>query len=98
MIGTTSSSSTYPIGTIGGSVFGARSGEAPPRSWHRVVWDEQALVFEQGTYTGPTQDSGDWTAWGEVWSFDADGRLRVVMTARGSDRPPTTVIAVYRRR
>src|SRR5580765_7958111 len=50
-------SETYQIGVVGGSVSVGSIGQ---RTHHRVAWEEQALVIESGSYTGPVPESGDW--------------------------------------
>ena len=43
------------------------------------------------------RESGEWTEQVETWSFEPDGRLRVTIASRGSNRPDTTVSRLYRR-
>jgi hypothetical protein len=89
---------THAIGIVGGFVSGTAAGSAGPRSQHAVTWDGNALVFENGTYTGKLPETGVWAERREVWSLDADGRLRVSITTRGSaDVAGTTVSHTYRR-
>jgi hypothetical protein len=96
---TTTASDIYQIGVIGGSVPGHRVGEAPtdPIRHHGVTWDGNALVFEGGSHTGQARETGVWTEWREVWTLDADGSLRVVITTRSSDADPKNVTLLYRR-
>ncbi len=83
---------TYQIGVAGGSVRGIGGGTAaPPQEHFAVRWEGNVLVFERGSYTGRSPETGVWTERREVWSFDADGRLHVVIESRGStgsDRDP----------
>ncbi|HUR20264.1 MAG TPA: hypothetical protein VMZ90_05600 [Vicinamibacterales bacterium] len=52
-------SDTYEIGVVGVTVPGtARGSVNAPRTHHRVVWQEQALVIESGSYTGPAPETG----------------------------------------
>ena len=89
---------TYRIGLIGGTVAGLSAGIRTGTSTHfRVVWAEQALVIETGSYTGEKPESGQWTERREVWSLEPDGRLRLVVTTRSSVEDLRTVILVYRR-
>jgi hypothetical protein len=92
-------SETYQIGIAGGTVPGPRAdGSADgPRTHHRVEWEERTLVIENGSYTGPTRESGQWTELREVWSLDPDGRLRLAITTRSSVGASSTVTLVYRR-
>ena len=90
-------SETYQIGVVGGTVSGRADGANDPRTHHRVAWEEQALVIESGSYTGPTPESGDWAERREVWSLDSDVRLRLTITIRSSVDAPRTVMLVYRR-
>ena len=93
-------SETHMIGVVGGVVSGfARDGIPPrPTEHHAVTWDGNALVFETATYTGEVRETGAWAERREVWSFDPDGRLRVVLTTRNPVDTPRTVTSVYRRR
>jgi hypothetical protein len=93
-------SETYRIGVVGGSfpginADGSRTGTL--RAHHAVVWDDQTLVFESGTYTGELRASGVWSERREVWTLDRDGRLRLVITTRGSDGDARTIELMYRR-
>jgi hypothetical protein len=92
-------SETHQIGVVGGEVPGLGSdGKTDgPRHHHAVRWDANALVFESGSYTGQSPETGVWTERSEVWSLDSDGRLHVVITARSSVDAPRTVALVYRR-
>jgi hypothetical protein len=90
------SSETYEIGVVGGSLGGSAAGEFPSRH-HRVVWEKQVLIIETGSYTGPTPESGQWTERREAWSLDPEGRLRLAITSRNSGRASSTVTHVYRR-
>ena len=92
-------SETYSIGVEGGTVSGQVGGNVDrPRTHHRVAWEEQALVVETGSYTGPAPETGDWAERREVWSLDSGGRLHLAISARSSVDAPTTVMLVYRRR
>lgn len=97
VIGNDSRSETHRIGVVGGSVSDLPGGINEARTWHRVVWDDQTLVFEHETATGSTRASGDWTSRREDWSFDSGGRLQVVIATRISVDAPRTAVAVYRR-
>lgn len=70
---------THAIGVLGGAVSGTVGTGKPAgsRSHHAITWDGNALVFENGSYTGELPETGGWTERREVWSLDADGRLRV---------------------
>ena len=89
---------TRKIG-IGGTVPGIRKDGTMNGSEERyaVTWDGADLVFENGAYTGARGERDVWTERGEVWSLDVTGRLRVVITTRGSNVKPSTVTLVYRR-
>jgi hypothetical protein len=92
------SSETYQIGVVGGTVGGRGSGRNDfPSSHHRVVWEKQTLVIETGSYTGPTPESGQWAERREAWSLDPDGRLRLAIMSRSSGSASSTVTLVYRR-
>ena len=91
---------THQIGVVGGVVGGltSTSGTAGSRRGHHAVkWDTNALVFESGSYTGQSPETGVWTERLEAWSLDSDARLHVVITTRGSNDAPRTVAVVYQR-
>lgn len=91
-------SETHPIGLVGGTVAGLSAGIRTGTSTHfRVVWAEQALVIETGSYTGEKPESGEWSERREVWSLEPDGRLRLAITTRSSVEASGTMILVYRR-
>lgn len=91
-------SETYQIGGMGGSVSSRTDGGFTGQRTHfRVAWEEQALVIESGSYTGPVPQSGDWAERREVWSLDSRVRLRLVITVRSSVDAPKTVMLVFRR-
>jgi hypothetical protein len=95
----------HEIGVVGGTVTGgvvggpiSSSGRAENLRGHFAVkWDANTLVFESGSYTGQSPETGVWTERREAWSLDSDGRLHVVITARGFSDAPRTVAAVYQR-
>jgi hypothetical protein len=92
------SSQTYQIGVVGGTVGGRGSGRSDfPSSHRRVAWEKQTLVIETARYTGPTPESGQWHERREVWSYDPDGRLRLAITSRSSGSASSTITLVYRR-
>jgi len=98
-------SDTYQIGVVGGVVGGVdRTGRAAgPGGQSRqtrfsVRWNEDRLVIETGTYSGPTRESGPYTEHMEVWSLDAGKRLLVTVTDRRSGAEPVTRTLTYRRR
>jgi hypothetical protein len=92
-------SETHLIGIIYGVVSGiARDGgPAGPRGHQAVKWDQKALVFENGSYTGADPRTGEWSERREVWSLQPDGRLQVAITTAGSAEKATTVTLLYRR-
>jgi hypothetical protein len=62
-----------------------------------VRWDGDTLVIETGSYTGPTRDSGPYSEHEEIWSLDAQRRLAMTVTDRGSGTESKTVRLTYRR-
>jgi len=72
----TRSEDTYLIGVVGGVASGLREDGTPngPNGYQGVTWDGDALVFDSGTYTGHTRETGTWTDRHEVWSLDPNGR------------------------
>ena len=103
---TGTSSETFWIGATGGSTTGGvagdrASGTTSPvvtRTHSRVQWEEQTLVIERGSYTGPAPQTGDWSERTETFSLSPNGDLRVEMTLRRSIVDTRTVTLVYRRR
>ena len=87
-------SESRQIGIVGGTVAGipADGRTRGSSSYHRVVWESRALVFED-----ESRDAGSWTERREVWSMDPDGQLHVDLTIRGSDRPARSLTITYRR-
>lgn len=91
-------SDTYEIGMVGGTVSGLGNGVVNrSRTYQRVVWEEQALVVESGTHTGPVPQSGVWAERREIWTLDSSVRLRLTITTRTSVDAPSTIVLVYRR-
>jgi hypothetical protein len=92
-------SETQLIGVQGGTVSGLRADGSPsgPTAHHAVKWDGNALVFENGSYTGQRPETGVWTEHREIWSLDADGRLRVASTTRSSGDGSKAITLQYRR-
>ena len=97
VLATGTRSDTYQIGVVGGTFSGRADGSEGPRTHHRVAWEEQALVIEIGSHTGPVPESGDWAERREVWSLESGVRLRLTITTRSSVGAPGTVVLVYRR-
>jgi hypothetical protein len=90
-------SETYAIGIVGGSTSGVGSGVRGPSTHHRVDWEEQSLVIERGSFTGPAPETGEWTERREVWWLDSSMRLHLAITTRSSVDAPTSVELTYRR-
>src|SRR5688572_5908151 len=89
----------HRIGILGGVVGGLPDTSATPpyREHYSVTWDANELVFERGSHTGPSPETGVWTERRERWSLDADGGLHVTITTRSSSEARRAVTAVYRR-
>jgi hypothetical protein len=102
---TGTSSQTFWIGTIGGSVTGGVVGDrasgttprAVTRTHSRVDWEEQTLVLESFSYTGPAPETGDWSERREMISLTPNGDLRLEMTSRSSTSDRRTSVVTYRR-
>lgn len=92
-------SETLAIGVVGGMTPGLNEGgtTSGPRSEHSVRWEGDTLAIERGSHTGPAPETGVWSHRREVWSLDSDGRLRVVITTRGSAAEARTITLLYRR-
>jgi hypothetical protein len=69
-----------------------------PTAHHTVKWDGNALVFESGSYTGQRPETGTCAERREIWSLNADGRLRVAITTRSSGDGSKDLTLIYRRR
>ncbi|HEX7794684.1 MAG TPA: hypothetical protein VF456_10055 [Vicinamibacterales bacterium] len=99
------SSETFKIGVIGGSVTGGVVGGRIPgttprvvtRTHSRVFWDESTLVIESGRFTGPAPETGDWSERRELLSFTPNGGLLLEMESRSSTSDRKTIVATYRR-
>ena len=93
-------SETHLIGVQGGTVPGLGADGSPngPTAHHAVKWDGNALVFESGSHTGQRPETGKWAERREIWSLDADGRLRVAITTRSSGDSSKDITLMYRRR
>jgi hypothetical protein len=85
------------IGVVGGSV-GASVG--PNRRTHNeTLWDENSLVFSDGSYTGDSLRTGEWIERREVWSLSEDrSQLTVEIAIESSGSGSRTEKRVYRRR
>ena len=102
---TGTSSETFWIGAVSGSltggVIGDRTSGITPRvvtrTHSRVAWEEQTLVIEIGRYTGPAPETGDWFERREAFSLPPDGALRLEITSRSSAADRKTILATYRR-
>ncbi len=96
---TATRSENHLIGVQGGTVPGLRADGSPngPTDHHAVKWDGNALVFESGSYTGQRPETGTWAERREIWSLDADGRLRVAIITRSSDDGSKNITLMYRR-
>jgi hypothetical protein len=94
-------SETHTIGVVGGVVPGMSAdgsrGSGVYRH-HAVKWDGDALVFESGSSSEQTPETGFWAERREVWTLETNGRLRLVITTRSSDDVSRTVTLLYRRR
>lgn len=89
---------SFDLDSIGGSISGVVHGPASPRRTHqRVGWENQALVFESGSYTGEVRETGVWTERRETWSMDSEERLRVRISTRGSTIASSDDTQIYRR-
>ncbi len=95
------SDDSYDIGIVGGMVGGlGKNGliENPrPASHHSTLWIGRTLQFWAETYVGESPRDGQWTERREVWSLDADGRLRIEITTEAWNRPRQRQVRFYRR-
>jgi hypothetical protein len=101
VLATSTHSETYLIGVVGGTTAGTVRGFPDrangPQTHFAVRWDEQSLVIERGSYTGPSRETGDWSERREVWSLDSSLRLHLSISTRSSVDAATTVTLIYRR-
>jgi hypothetical protein len=94
---------TYQIGIEGGVVGVVSPNRATgpdvnvPQTRFSVRWEENRLVIDIGSYSGPTRESGPYTEHTEVWQLDATGMLILSMTDRGSGIASTTKTLTYRK-
>jgi hypothetical protein len=94
---------TYQIGVEGGTVYGlpANRGTAPDvnpsQTRFSVRWEDNRLVIDTGSYSGPTREAGPYTEHTEVWQLDAAGMLILTITDRGSGITSTTKALTYRK-
>ena len=95
MLDSGAQSETYLIDAVIGYMTG--TAVARPNTHRRVVWEGQALVIENGSFTGRTPETGEWAERREVFSLDSDGRLRVDITTRSSVDVSSSAILLYRR-
>jgi hypothetical protein len=87
---------TRLIGVIGGSVSGVDP-KITRRTHNQTLWEGATLVFVDGSYTGDTPRSGEWTERREVWSLAADGFLTIEISTEGAHTTRQTQRLVYRR-
>ena len=95
---------TYQIGIEGGMVGAVRPANRGtgrdvnvPQTRFSVRWEDDRLVIQSGSYSGPTRDAGPYTEHTQVWQLDAAGRLILSTTDRGSDVASTTKTLTYRK-
>jgi hypothetical protein len=88
-------SETFQIGAVGGGVPG--SGAGGVSTYHRVGWEDLALVIETATYTGLARETGNWSERREIWSLDSSGVLHVEITTRSRNTPKKIEARLYRR-
>lgn len=91
----------HRIGVMGGRVPGVGPGR--PRveatEYWSVRWEGRTLAMEYGRHTGQERRTGEWDERREEWSFDTDGRLRIVITTYTSQSPAaSSVTHLYQRR
>jgi len=94
-----STSETRHINVVGGSIEGG----VGPGTWTRrthieTLWEGNRLVFDDGSYTGDSPRTGEWSERREVWSLTADGATLVVeVSTESSASPPLTETRTYKR-
>lgn len=86
-------------GTVSGAVPGGQSAASATSTQHSVRWQGRTLVLESSRYIGPASAWREWDKRREEWSFDEQGRLRIVVTTETSERSETSsVTLIYQRR
>jgi hypothetical protein len=95
---------TYQIGVEGGTVSGgvsANRGTAQDANFSQtrfsVRWEDNHLVIDTVSYSGPTREAGPYTEHTEVWQLDAAGMLILSSTDRGSGIASTMKTLTYRK-
>jgi hypothetical protein len=95
---------TYQIGVEGGMIGGVRPADRGTardvngsQTHFSVRWEDNRLVIDTGSYSGPTRDAGPYTEHTEVWQLDAAGMLILSITERGSGIASTTKTLTYRK-
>ncbi len=89
---------TYKIGLAEGRTGAiTEDGRGPTRTTKSAMWDGDRLVIETGTYSGARRQAGPYSEHDEVWSLDAQGRLVMIVTDRGSGTELRTTQLTYRR-
>ena len=89
------STETRIIGVIGGSVSGMDP-RVSRRTHNQALWEGDKLVFVDGSYTGDSPRSGEWTERREVWAL-ADGLLTIEISTEGPHTTRQTQRLVYGR-
>jgi hypothetical protein len=87
---------TRMIGVIGGSVGGVDS-RISRWTHNQTRWEGDNLVLVDGSSTGDSPRSGEWTERREVWSLTADGFLTIEIETEGAHTTRQTQRLVYRR-
>jgi hypothetical protein len=95
---------TYNIGVEGGAVGGVaptNRGPAPDvnvsHTRFSVRWEDNRLVIDTGSYSGPNREAGPYSEHSEIWQLDAAGMLILSITDRGSGIASTTKTLTYRK-
>jgi hypothetical protein len=87
------STATLHIGTIGGTVPGTGGG---PRTSRQVRWENSTLVIDVETLRSQTGGRASSEQRREVWSVTSEGKLQIVVAARGPSRTPQPTTLIYR--
>ena len=62
-----------------------------------MSWEDNRLVINTGSYSGPTREAGPYTEHSEVWQLDAAGMLILSIVDRGSSIASTAKTLTYRK-
>ena len=87
---------TYQIGVQGGMVGGIVGGGGA-ETRHSVLWEDNRLVIETGSYSGTARRDGPYSEHTEEWQLDAAGRLVLSVRERRSGAQEVSNTLTYQK-